>query len=106
MKMKKTNREKKNSKLYKSFLAVVAITALALLATSAYAQQEVVTSKGKFPLDANRRARGLDLRSLRAISCDESKGSGEGFFMYFRAYGPTKEFFDKSWKLNDIEKIK
>ena len=31
---------------------------------------------------------------------------GEGFFMYFRAYGPTKEFFDKSWRLNDLEKQK
>jgi hypothetical protein len=31
---------------------------------------------------------------------------GEGFFMYFRAYGPTQAFFDKTWKLNDVEKIK
>jgi hypothetical protein len=31
---------------------------------------------------------------------------GEGFFMYFRAYDPTQAFFDKSWKLNDVEKIK
>jgi hypothetical protein len=29
----------------------------------------------------------------------------EGFFLYFRAYGPTEAFFDKSWKLKDVEKI-
>jgi len=23
-----------------------------------------------------------------------------------RAYGPTEAFFDKSWKLNDVEEIK
>jgi len=27
---------------------------------------------------------------------------GKGFFMYFRAYGPTERYFDKSWKLNDV----
>jgi hypothetical protein len=31
---------------------------------------------------------------------------GEGFFMYFRAYGPTQAFFDKTWKLNNVEKVK
>ncbi len=31
---------------------------------------------------------------------------GEGFFMYFRAYGPTQAYFDKTWKLNDVEKTK
>jgi len=31
---------------------------------------------------------------------------GKGFFMYFRAYGPTESFFDKSWKLNDVTKTK
>jgi hypothetical protein len=30
---------------------------------------------------------------------------GEGFFMYFRFYGPLKPFFDKSWKLNDVVKL-
>jgi len=30
----------------------------------------------------------------------------EGFFLYFRAYGPTEAFFDKTWKLNDVEKVK
>jgi len=30
---------------------------------------------------------------------------GEGFFMYFRFYGPLKPFFDKSWKLNDVVKV-
>lgn len=30
---------------------------------------------------------------------------GEGFFMYFRFYGPLKPFYDKSWKLNDVVKV-
>jgi hypothetical protein len=30
---------------------------------------------------------------------------GQGFFLYFRAYGPTQEFFDLSWRLNDLEKL-
>jgi hypothetical protein len=30
---------------------------------------------------------------------------GEGWFLWFRLYAPKKEFFDKSWVLNDIEKI-
>lgn len=28
---------------------------------------------------------------------------GKGWFTYFRWYGPTQAFFDKSWKLPDIE---
>ncbi|MEZ5833118.1 MAG: DUF1254 domain-containing protein [Dongiaceae bacterium] len=31
--------------------------------------------------------------------------SGEGWFAYFRFYGPTEPFFDKSWALPDFEKI-
>ena len=31
---------------------------------------------------------------------------GKGWFTYFRWYGPTEAFFDKSWKLGDIEKVK
>jgi hypothetical protein len=30
---------------------------------------------------------------------------GGGFEVMFRAYAPTKTFFDKSWKLTDIEKV-
>jgi hypothetical protein len=30
---------------------------------------------------------------------------GKGWFAYFRFYGPTEAFFDKSWALPDIEKI-
>ena len=30
----------------------------------------------------------------------------KGWFTYFRWYGPTEAFFDKSWKLTDIEKVK
>ena len=28
----------------------------------------------------------------------------KGFFVWFRSYGPTAAFFDKSWSLPDIEK--
>jgi hypothetical protein len=30
---------------------------------------------------------------------------GKGWFSYFRFYGPTEAFFDKSWALPDFEKI-
>ena len=29
---------------------------------------------------------------------------GKGFFLYFRAYGPKKEFFDRKWILSDLKK--
>ena len=29
----------------------------------------------------------------------------KGWFTYFRFYGPTEAFFDKSWVLHDLEKI-
>ena len=32
--------------------------------------------------------------------------TGEEWFAYFRLYGPTKTYFDKSWKINDIQKVK
>lgn len=31
--------------------------------------------------------------------------AGGGFEVMFRAYAPTKAFFDKTWKLTDIEKV-
>jgi len=31
---------------------------------------------------------------------------GKGFFVILRLYGPTKAFFDKSWKPSDLEKLK
>ena len=31
---------------------------------------------------------------------------GKGWFAYFRFYGPTEAFFDKSWALPDIESAK
>jgi hypothetical protein len=31
--------------------------------------------------------------------------SGRGWFPFFRLYGPEKAFFDKAWKLPEIEKI-
>jgi hypothetical protein len=30
---------------------------------------------------------------------------GKGWFVYFRFYGPTEPFFDKSWALPDFEKV-
>jgi hypothetical protein len=30
---------------------------------------------------------------------------GKGWFAYFRFYGPTEPFFDKSWALPDFEKV-
>jgi hypothetical protein len=30
---------------------------------------------------------------------------GKGWFVYFRFYGPTEPFFDKSWALPDFEKL-
>jgi hypothetical protein len=30
---------------------------------------------------------------------------GKGWFAYFRWYGPTQPFFDKSWKLEDVVRI-
>ncbi len=31
---------------------------------------------------------------------------GKGWFTLFRLYGPKQAFFDKTWKLPDIEKVK
>ena len=31
---------------------------------------------------------------------------GQSWFTYFRLYGPKQGYFDKSWKLNDIEMVK
>jgi hypothetical protein len=31
---------------------------------------------------------------------------GEGFFIYLRFYGPLEPFYDKSWKANDVIKVK
>jgi hypothetical protein len=31
---------------------------------------------------------------------------GKGWFTIFRLHGPKQAFFDQSWKLNDIEKVK
>jgi hypothetical protein len=30
---------------------------------------------------------------------------GKGYFVIFRLYGPTQPYFDKTWKLPDIEKV-
>ena len=31
---------------------------------------------------------------------------GKGYFVIFRLYGPTQPYFDKTWKLPDIERVK
>ena len=31
---------------------------------------------------------------------------GKGWFAYFRWYGPTQAFFDKTWALSDIELVR
>jgi hypothetical protein len=31
---------------------------------------------------------------------------GKGWFAYFRFYGPTEAFFNKTWALPDIEEMK
>ncbi len=31
---------------------------------------------------------------------------GKNWFAYFRLYGPTEKYFDKSWPINDIKKVK
>jgi hypothetical protein len=31
---------------------------------------------------------------------------GKGWFTYFRLYGPTQPFFDRTWVLPDIEVLK
>jgi hypothetical protein len=30
----------------------------------------------------------------------------QGYFVIFRLYGPTQPFFDQSWKLDDIVKVR
>jgi hypothetical protein len=32
--------------------------------------------------------------------------TGEDFFLLFRLYGPDQPLFDKTWVLNDVEKVK
>jgi hypothetical protein len=31
---------------------------------------------------------------------------GHDYFLLFRFYGPTEKFYDKTWKLNDLQKVK
>ena len=31
--------------------------------------------------------------------------TGEDFFLILRLYGPEKPYFDKTWKMNDIEQV-
>jgi hypothetical protein len=36
----------------------------------------------------------------------QSGNKGMRWFTYFRLYGPTKAYFDRSWKMNDIKQVK
>ena len=36
----------------------------------------------------------------------DSNPPGEGWFTYFRIYGPEKPAFDGTWKPGDFEKVK
>ena len=38
-------------------------------------------------------------------NCIDITGQGDIFF-YFRTYAPTQEYFDKTWVLSDIKRIK
>ena len=31
--------------------------------------------------------------------------TGEDFFLILRLYGPQQAYFDKTWKMNDIERV-
>jgi hypothetical protein len=31
--------------------------------------------------------------------------AGKNFFLIFRLYGPEKVFFERTWKLADVEKV-
>ena len=44
----------------------------------------------------------------RFIGFIRSRQTTEGmdYFLYFRLYGPTGPFFDKSWQLPDLERLK
>ena len=36
----------------------------------------------------------------------EQTTQGEGWFVYFRAYGVKQQFLDRQWVLNDFEHLK
>jgi hypothetical protein len=65
----------------------------ALTLTSSFAQQLPTT-------DA------IDTRSGKPESNWIKTLPGKGWFTYFRLYGPTQPYFDRSWVLPDIKLMK
>lgn len=58
---------------------------------------------------ASRKRRRIDRHPIRARGPRgrrqlDQDDAGPGWFAYFRWYGPTVRFFDKSWSLPDIER--
>lgn len=83
--------------------AVVVLVALApLLRFDAIAQELPTTGKVESRLGT------LDLLKAPA---GKPAGNwikttpGKGWFTYFRLYGPTQAYFDKSWVLPDIQRM-
>ena len=40
-----------------------------------------------------------------ALICAMTSAPAQNQSLMFRAYAPTKTFFDKAWKLPDVEKV-
>ena len=60
------------------------------------------------PSVANRiKGSGHEEQTANEASSNGHHGNaGRGFFIYFRLYGPEEEFFDGTWKLADIARVK
>ena len=43
---------------------------------------------------------------VTVISGSACESPSKGGSLSFRLYGPKRAFFDQTWKLNDIEKVK
>ena len=48
----------------------------------------------------------LPRHGLRHIEITASCLAGEGFFVYVRLYAPTEPYFERSWKLPDLERVR
>jgi hypothetical protein len=61
-------------------------------------------------LYGNRRSHRIPLTEKRGITRSSANwiqtNPKKGFFAYFRWYSPTKAFFDRSWKMGNIEEVK
>jgi len=61
--------------------------------------------------DAARAIRAVVLASSRDAPAGHEKHwlrtiLGKGFFAIFRLYGPTQPYYEQTWKLPDIERVK